>query len=271
MRDTTFITKDTKLFVSLAEWPGNTGTQWFNQMFTQYEIDAVYKAFRVERGQFQKAFEGVRALGVAGGAVSMPFKREAAGLVDDLDQTALEIGAINTFIRGNNSKLKGFNTDYLAALKAIPSQNKSIYLLGSGGVAAAVAWAVQYKKAGPLTVISRSPQRNFIPAAVSFEWCSWSEMSVLPPPHTLINCTSLGMNPTAELEIPVHWWSEIKTAIDLTYRPEGNLFSQSVRSRAIDFVDGKLFSRWQALAQLKLYTGIEIENPLDVFTEPRPT
>ena len=69
MRNTEFISKDTQLFVSLAEIPGNTGTVWFNKMFTEKKIDAVYKAFAVERDGFKSAFEGVRALKIAGGEI----------------------------------------------------------------------------------------------------------------------------------------------------------------------------------------------------------
>ena len=259
MRDTSFISKDTKLFVSLAEMPGNTGTVWFNKMFTQFQIDAIYKAFKVDRNHFEKAFLGVRSLGVAGGAISMPFKKTASEMVDDLVGVAKDIGVINTFFRGTDGRLKGFNTDYLAALNALPENAESIYLLGSGGVAASIAWAIKTRQSGSLTVISRSKTRSCIPKGIDFSWCSWDEIAHLPPPQTVINCTSLGMTSSAELQIPEHWWTHIKTAIDLTYRPEGNLFSKHGQEMKVRFIDGKEFSRWQAVEQFKIYTGIELQ------------
>ncbi|NBX68719.1 MAG: hypothetical protein EBR01_07140 [Proteobacteria bacterium] len=260
VRETGFISKDTKLFVSLAEMPGNTGTVWFNHMFTQYKIDAIYKAFRVGRTDFEKAFHGIRALGVAGGAISMPFKKLAADMVDEMVGVSKDICVINTFLRDVDGRLKGFNTDYVAALKSLPEKTESVYLLGSGGVAASVAWAIRNKQNMPLTVISRQKNRSCIPKVVDWNWVCWDEMNKLPPPETLINCTPLGMIPSLELKIPNRWWTRIKTAIDLTYRPEGNFFSKQAGENAIHFIDGKQFANWQAVEQFKIYTGIEIKN-----------
>ena len=104
---------------------------------SEKKIDAVYKAFAVERDGFKSAFEGVRALKIAGGAISMPFKKRAFHWVDEVQGIAAKIGTINTFRRETSGKLLGWNTDYLAALKAIPLGCGKVYLLGAGGVAAA--------------------------------------------------------------------------------------------------------------------------------------
>jgi len=259
VRNTDFISKETKLFVSLSEMPGNTGTVWFNKMFTQKKIDAIYKAFQVDRNDFKSAFDGVRALKVSGGAISMPFKTQAAQGVDELRGVASVIGAINTFKREESGKISGYNTDYIAACRSLPLKYRSIYMLGTGGVAASIAWAIRDQKSGPLTVISRNRDRNSIPKDVEFEWRSWESQEKLPAPEVLINATSLGMSSTAELTIPEQWWRDLKWVMDLTYRPEGNKLAREVGVRKIEFIDGKKFARWQALEQFKIYTGLEID------------
>ncbi len=258
MRNTEFISKDTQLFVSLAEIPGNTGTVWFNKMFTEKKIDAVYKAFAVERDGFKSAFEGVRALKIAGGAISMPFKKRAFHWVDEVQGIAAKIGTINTFRRETSGKLLGWNTDYLAALKAIPLGCGKVYLLGAGGVAAAVALAASEKKVESLTVFSRNMGSHQIPKLVDFSWESWERQESMESPQVVINCTPLGMIPGGELSIPDHWWKNMKLAIDLTYRPEGNQFFRKAKEHQLFFLDGKQFARWQALEQFKIYTGIDL-------------
>lgn len=239
--------------------PGNTGTLWFNKMFSQKNIDAIYKAFQVERNDLKSAFAGVRALKISGGAISMPFKTEAVKLVDELRGVAPLIGAINTFTRESDGKLIGYNTDYIAACYSLSSQYRSIYMLGAGGVAASIAWAIHEKKLGPLTVISRNKDLNNIPKNVEFEWQPWAMQNDLQAPEVLINCTPLGMVAEAELTIPDSWWPSLKLVIDLTYRAEGNKLARQVTAKKIDFIDGKEFARWQALEQFKIYTGIEID------------
>jgi shikimate dehydrogenase len=255
---TSFITKDTVLYVSLAERPGNTGTLWFNKMFTEKNIDAIYKAFQVDRGDFEKAFDGIKSLKVGGGAISMPFKKKAYEMVDEVQGVGKKIGTINTFRRESSGKLTGFNTDYVAALNAIPKKANSVALLGAGGVAAAVALAAQDREVSNLRVFSRERTRSFIPLSVNYEWLSWERLNQVEASETVINCTSLGMAPSFELTLPESWWSRMKLAVDLTFRPEGNFFCRTARERRISFIDGKQMARWQALEQFKIYTGIEI-------------
>jgi shikimate dehydrogenase len=257
-RNTDFISKNTKLFVSLAELPGNTGTVWFNQRFTEFKIDALYKAFQVQRGEFKKAWGGVRALKISGGAISMPFKREAAELVDSLEGVAERVGTINTFMFAESGKLIGYNTDYLASFHYLPSSASSVYLLGAGGVAASLALAVSDKKLSALTVISRKRENHLIPTEVNYEWVPWEQLSNLSAPEVLINATSLGMTPDSELKIPESWWRGIKTVIDLTFRPEGTALAKVAKLKEITLVDGQQFARFQAIEQFKIYTGLQL-------------
>lgn len=258
LRESNFITKDTVLYVSLAERPGNTGTIWFNKMFTQKNINAIYKAFQVDRGDFDKAFDGVKSLKVGGGAISMPFKKRAYEMVDEVQGVAKKIGTINTFKREPSGKLTGFNTDYRAALSAIPEKTNSVALLGAGGVAAAVALAAQDRGVSNLRVFSRERTRSLIPNSVNYEWIFWERLSQVEAPEIVINCTSLGMDTSSELSLPESWWRRMELAIDLTFRPEGNFFYRTARERRISFIDGKQMAKWQALEQFKIYTGIEV-------------
>jgi myo-inositol-1-phosphate synthase len=80
-------------------------------------MDFVYVAFRVRRRELKRAVEGVRALGIVGLNVTRPHKTSVMQLLDRIERTAREIGAVNTIVRSGN-ELHGYNTDAQAALDA---------------------------------------------------------------------------------------------------------------------------------------------------------
>ena len=253
------ITKDTELYLSLSEHPGNTGTLLFNRLFSLCGIDAVYKACKVERGHFKDAFNGFKALKIAGGGVSMPFKYEAALMVYSLEGVAVRLGAINTLKADLSGKIKGYNTDYVAAHKVLPDFPMKTYVLGSGGVAAAVALALKDRGYHDVTIISRRPELIKIPQELNFKKIKWENLKDLEVPKAVFNCTPLGMVPENELITPVEWAAKLSLAVDLTYRPEGTLFANTLREKGVSVVDGKAFGRLQAVEQFRIYTGIRID------------
>ena len=90
------------------------------------------------------AIAGVRALGIRGCSVSMPFKQAVIPLMDDMDHSAAVIGAVNTIVN-TDGFLKAYNTDVIAVASLLRSHNVDpslpFLLRGSGGMAAAVAGA----------------------------------------------------------------------------------------------------------------------------------
>ena len=86
----------------------------------------------------------MRALGIRGCSVSMPFKQAVIPLMDDMDHSAAVIGAVNTIVN-TDGFLKAYNTDVIAVASLLRSHNVDpslpFLLRGSGGMAAAVAGA----------------------------------------------------------------------------------------------------------------------------------
>ena len=90
------LSKDTQLCISLAGRPGNHGTRFHNALYDELDLDFVYKACTTD--DLPAAIAGIRALGIRGCSVSMPFKEEAIPLVDELDDSARAIASINTIV-----------------------------------------------------------------------------------------------------------------------------------------------------------------------------
>jgi len=102
------INKDTQLCISLAARPGNFGTRFHNFLYRELGLNFVYKAFTTR--DLRAAIGGIRALGIRGCAVSMPFKEDCIELVDELDSSARRIMSVNTIVN-TDGILKAYNTD----------------------------------------------------------------------------------------------------------------------------------------------------------------
>jgi shikimate 5-dehydrogenase len=131
------INKDTKLFCSFSDNPGNNGCVFFNNKFQENNINAIYKSFYSDN--IKKSIEAVKTLNISGFAISMPFKIEVLKYVDYIDKAASEIGAANTIIN-DNGYLKAYNTDWLGVKQFIPNSIKFLNILGNGGFSKAVQY-----------------------------------------------------------------------------------------------------------------------------------
>jgi shikimate dehydrogenase len=86
----------TQLCMSLSGRPGTFGTRFHNYLYAALGLDYVYKAFTTT--DLPAAIAGVRALGIRGCAVSMPYKEASVALVDELGPPAASIGSVNTIV-----------------------------------------------------------------------------------------------------------------------------------------------------------------------------
>jgi shikimate dehydrogenase len=131
------INKDTKIYCSFSNNPGNNGCKFFNTKFRQNNINAIYKSFYSDN--IFKSIQAVITLGISGFAVSAPFKEKVLEYVDKIDPTAYEIGAANTVIN-NDGQLIAYNTDWIGVdnyLDGFP-KNESLTILSNGGFSKAV-------------------------------------------------------------------------------------------------------------------------------------
>ncbi|VEI75645.1 Shikimate 5-dehydrogenase-like protein HI_0607 [Serratia fonticola] len=110
------INKDTQLCMSLAGRPGNFGTRFHNYLYQELDLNFIYKAFTTK--DIQAAVGGVRALGIRGCAVSMPFKESCIPFLDELDASATAIESVNTIVN-DDGFLRAYNTDYIAIAKLL--------------------------------------------------------------------------------------------------------------------------------------------------------
>ena len=151
------LNKDMQVCMSLAARPSNIGTRFHNYLYDELGLNFIYKAFTTT--DLEGAVRGIRALGIRGCSVSMPFKEAIIPLVDVMEPSALAIESVNTVVN-DDGVLTASNTDYeavaalLAEHEVDPGQR--VLLRGSGGMAKAVVAAFRGAGFDDLTIVARN-------------------------------------------------------------------------------------------------------------------
>lgn len=254
--DTTAITRDTLLCTSLAARPSNVGTRFHNWLYRELGLDFVYKASRTD--DLAGAIAGVRALGIRGCGVSMPFKQDVIALLDSVDEAAAAIGAVNTVVN-TEGQLHGYNTDYLSVrglLEPLPVRGGFV-VLGSGGMARAVLAALHGLGWSDGTVVARNEGAG---RALAQQYgYHWQPALGKDRPALLVNATPIGMAGGSEadrLPVDAAVVEAATTVVDVVGFPAETPLVRVARDRGTQVVTGAEIQELQAVEQFALYTGV---------------
>jgi shikimate dehydrogenase len=181
--------------------------------------------------------------------VTKPYKESVIPLLNELDVTAKEIGAVNCIkISWENDTpyLKGYNTDYYGFAQSIkpflePIHQKAL-ILGTGGASKAIAYAL--KNVGVDFYYVTSGEKK---AANYFHYSELNEY-VLNAFKLIVNCTPLGMYPKTEVcpDIPFQYLTSEHLLYDLIYNPEETLFLQKGKAQGAVTINGLNMLKLQA-------------------------
>jgi shikimate dehydrogenase len=250
-----------------------------NAALAQMGRNWIYVPFEVSPTRLAGAVEGMRALGLVGLNVTVPHKGGVAALVDELGETAQALGAVNT-VHLHEGVLYGHNTDargFMAALAEAGETvaGKRVALLGAGGAARSVAFAVAREGAARITVLNRTPgHADGVAELVRHHWdcpvavCGLqgaAAEAAVREADLVVNCTSVGMYPHADVEpvVPGAWLREGQCVCDLIYTPRETVLLAAARERGVRTLDGTGMLVHQGAAALELWTGQRA--PVDVM------
>ncbi|WP_197505958.1 shikimate 5-dehydrogenase [Mycobacterium sp. 852014-52144_SCH5372336] len=253
------LSKDTRLCISLAGRPSNIGTRFHNYLYDLLGLDFIYKAFTTT--DIAAAIGGVRALGIRGCSVSMPFKQDVLELVDDIEQSARCIDAVNTIVN-DDGRLTASNTDYLAVRGLIaehslpPSQSVLVY--GSGGMASAVGTAFRDAGFDHGTIVARNPETGrSLADRLGYDYLAEVGARLA---DVLVNVTPVGMaggreaNETAFGEEAI---ANAHTVFDVVAMPSETPLIKAARAAGIGvIITGAEVIALQAAEQFERYTGV---------------
>lgn len=252
------ITKDTQLCVSLAGRPSNIGTRFHNFLYEELGLDFVYKAFTTR--DLPAAIAGIRALGIRGCGVSMPFKEDAIPHVDAMDDSATAIASVNTIVN-DDGRLTAYNTDYLAVASLLRTHavgpDRPFAVLGSGGMARAVVAALRDGGFGPGTVVARN--RSTGRALAEQFGCEWRPDVGTLRPGLVVNATPVGMgggSAAEELPTTPEAIDAATTVFDVVAMPAETPMVRRAKANGQQVVTGAEVIALQAAEQFVLYTGV---------------
>ena len=232
--------------------------------------DFSYIAMPVAPERLRQAVDGLRSLGFRGFNVTIPHKTAVMELLDEVDDDARRIGAVNTVVN-DEGRLVGYNTDVDGFVDGLSGTGISVAgcgaaVFGAGGAARAVLWGLLREGAASVTIGVRNPEKAqralsdlAEPGRVTIlSWESDDWRAALRNALLLVNTTPLGMTPRTEESPPVDWTCVAPSAVvyDIIYTPYRTAFLRAAETRGHKVLNGVPMLVGQGAAALTRWTGI---------------
>lgn len=269
--------------VGLIGWPvsHSASPAMHNAAFAARDLDWCYVPLSVAREPAERvgdAVRGLRALGLRGANVTVPHKQAVMAHLDTLEPAARAIGAVNMILVDSTGRLVGDNTDaagFAADLRSlgVDVRGASTLVLGAGGSARAIVYALAQSGARSVTIANRTPARaqelagamQPLFGACSIQAAPSGVTREVAGAHLVINCTSLGMTPHIDgspwpVGVPLRAG---QTVYDLVYNPrETRLLREAARQGARPLGGLGMLIHQAALA-FERWTGVDA--PIEVM------
>ena len=228
-------------------------------------LDWVYVPFDVAPNDAAAAVAGLRALGLVGVNVTVPLKECVGPLLDEVDDAAARIGSVNT-IHNRDGVLYGYSTDgagFLRSLEAVgqPSSGREALLLGAGGSARAVAFALASRGCRCRIANRTEARAEALARDVNLWFPGSTSVAGWGMPSgafdLLVNTTSLGMQPNTEAmpALPPDAFAACPFVCDLIYAPAQTKLLAAAASSGCGIMNGVKMLVWQGALSLALWTG----------------
>jgi shikimate dehydrogenase len=279
MKKITEVSAETLVCAVIGDPVGHSlSPQLHNAAFSASGIDIVYTAFHVKKGDLERALNGIRALGIKGLSVTIPHKVDLIPFLDEIDAEAMAIGSVNTIVN-SSGVLIGFSTDGPGAVRALQAQSvviegSSILIIGTGGVARAIAFALRSLSPQPNLHIlgiddsettalikdlnTKSPgDAEKITQDVSGGGLNPESLEkAMPEADIVIHATPVGMSPnTGKSLVPSRLFRKGQVIFDVIYTPRETKLLREAREAGAIPVSGLGMFANQAAIQFELWTG----------------
>jgi shikimate dehydrogenase len=248
-----------------------------NSAFKHLKLGFVFLAFRVKATELEDAIRGMRGLGIRGLNVTMPHKTAVTKYLDEVDPTAKLLGSVNTILN-DDGRLLGFNTDGVGALKALRENGanpngKKLLLLGAGGAAKAIAFALA-SEVKELCILNRASEkakelaealsRTFGKKVVGDSLSPSLIRKNLHDSGMLINATSVGMHPnTSQSLVAPQWLKPDLCVMDIVYNPVETKLAKDAKAVGANVISGVEMLLYQGAASFEIWTGCSA--PIEVM------
>jgi len=251
-----------------------------------YQLSIHYGVWETEAEDLPSTISRLRQPGNLGANVTIPYKETVLHFIDQADDVSSSIGAVNTIVN-RDGRLMGFNTDapgFLQALRenaGLEAKDKQAVLLGAGGAARAVGFALLQENVALLAIANRTLARTQSLAdsltkyavdkgiraeVIALPWQGSRLRETVRQCQLVVNCTTLGMKYSPQEDqspLAPDWIPNGALVCDLVYNPLETPLLRIAREAGASVLGGLPMLVYQGAASFKLWTGREA--PLDIM------
>jgi shikimate dehydrogenase len=256
-----------------------------------YRLDIRYEAWETIPAGLPDIVKNLRRPENLGANVTVPYKETVLPLLNEIDELASSIGAVNTIVK-KEDKLVGSNTDAYGFIEALDKEQhfdprgREVVMLGAGGVARAVSFILLERKIDSLAITdgiferaraladdltghvgeASSRSKDSGPSISAFEWQNLDSARTLAGCDLIIHCTTIGMK-----DSPQEGQSPLKLGVipkgilvyDVVYNPGLTPLLRLAQQAGANTLGGLSMLVYQGAASFKLWTGKEA--PVDIM------
>ncbi len=241
-----------KMIGLIGEKPSHSYAPMIHGKFGDYP----YELCQIQEGQGNQEAQLQAILSdpsFGGYSVILPYGQTAIKFCDELSDTARTIGSVNTIVRGEDGRLRGYNTDYygfsyLLQFSGIKVEGMKCMVLGSGGASLTVQAVLRDLGAAEIVVISRNGPDNYENIQKHFD----SEI--------IINTTPVGMYPhNGRTPVNLDDFRNCQGVVDLIYNPNKTKLVLDAMAKSLPAAGGLEMLAAQCKEASELFTGRQIE------------
>ena len=245
--------------------------QLHNYWIKKNNIKAIYEKEELNKNDLNNLISKIRDKKISGVNVTVPFKKEVIPYLDRLTLDAEATQSVNTILLTNDGKIVGHNTDISGFENAIKESKynplgKKILVLGSGGVAPSIIFALYKMKVLSITLTNRTKSKaeylqNLYNVIVNEE-NGWNKIKLVdwgevPEFDMVINATSVGLKNDDYLDLDFSKISKNKFFYDVIYNPRETNFLKEGKYLGNKTENGKKMFIFQAAEAFKIWHDIQ--------------
>lgn len=239
-----------------------------NAAFEHLGLDYCYLPFLVHPNSLGKAVDSIRALSMAGVNVTVPHKEAVIAFLNDVNEEACFIGAVNTVVN-REGRLTGYNTDgrgFMRSLEenGIPVAGNKVLVVGAGGASRAVGYYIS-EKAASLAIhdIDRNKLHKLVSDLSNIRKNVMALTQIDDPAgfDIIINATPLGLRKGDPSPVDMSALSPTQTVCDLIYKRTSLL--DLAAQKGCRTMDGLGMLLWQGVLAFELWTSVS--PPVDIM------
>ena len=240
-----------------------------NYWFEKNNINANYGKKKINKSDIQDVISEIKNNKLDGINVTVPFKSDVIPFLDTLTEESQITKSVNT-IYIHDKKLVGHNTDIKGFELSLREtqfnlQNKTIFILGAGGVVPSIIYALEKLGVSKITVSNRTKEKALY-LKKSFSNINVVDWGDQPEFDMIINATSLGLNKEDDIGLNFNNINKEKFFYDVIYNPKKTNFLKTGKNLGCKVSNGKMMFIYQAFEAFRLWHKVQPKINEDLMT-----